>query len=51
MKLGDVNFSAGQPVKELKLATIAEAGSADGDVTTIFAPATAFSFIAADNPK
>jgi len=51
VKLDDINFAAGQPTKELKLSTIAEATNADGNVTEHFAPTTPFPFIAADNPK
>lgn len=51
VKFSAINFAAGQPVKELKLATAAQASGAGGDVTAKFEPAKPFAFLPADNAK
>jgi penicillin V acylase-like amidase (Ntn superfamily) len=51
VKFGGIDFAAGQPTKELKLSTTAEATNASGNVTGHFVPTIPFPFIAADNPK
>ena len=48
VNFSDINFSAGQPSKELKLATAAEASSVGGDVTAKFVATPPFSFLKAE---
>jgi choloylglycine hydrolase len=50
VNFSSVNFAAGQPSKELRLATAAEASGAGGDVTGKFVAAPPFAFLAA-TPK
>ena len=50
VNFSSVNFAAGQPSKELRLATAAEAGGAGGDLTDKFVAAPPFAFLAA-TPK
>ncbi len=51
VKLNDINFAAGQPVKVLRLATAAQASGVGGDVTTKFVAAKPFAFLAAEPAK
>ena len=47
VKFSAINFSAGLPSKEFKLATAAEAGGVGGDVTAKFVATPPFSFLKA----
>jgi len=51
VRLSAINFAAGQPVRELKLATAAQASGAGGDVTAKFVAAKPFAFLPATDAK
>jgi choloylglycine hydrolase len=51
VKMTDSDFMPGQPAKELKLETAAEASGVGGDVTAKFTPTPPFSFLPAQMPK